>query len=150
MYGVLQPNIPFNCHLKVEGYVISWHTAHCGFFFLLVPADDLARSYLVPAALAQRFSVLSPCFSHSLFYFLTLVPCATNIIIILYNYYFIDIIQGGTDSTSWHPVLIISFTYFFFRIHLGAQQGTCILHRPNASDTEPTHEVRLSEETKNK
>jgi hypothetical protein len=30
------------------------------------------------------------------------------------------------------------------------QQATCILHRPNASDTEPTHVVRLSEETKNK
>jgi hypothetical protein len=44
-------------------------------FFSLVPADDLARSYLVLAALAQRFSFLSPCFSHSLLVFLTLVLC---------------------------------------------------------------------------
>jgi hypothetical protein len=57
MYGVLQPNIPFNCHLKVEGYV-QFHDIRLivDFFFSLVPADDLARSYLVPAALAQRFS----------------------------------------------------------------------------------------------
>jgi len=66
MYWVLSPIVDFNCHLKVEPYVISHHRPHWWWFFFLYRQLVRLAFTLDSASVAQRICCLSLYFSHSL------------------------------------------------------------------------------------